>query len=287
MNSAHQHPATRAGVRILAVIVTSALALVGVTLAPSAQAAPATSASVPTAADRSPSVRVGADSTGPATLDWHIWEGGTRVGDARSVTFTVQGNGSAGKPAWIEMRKVNFETNTQELVRRVDLVMTVEPQVVELPVDTSKVDGYMYFLSYDYWDGACGSAGFSYTVMPATVTPPPTNPTDPTDPGEPGGTDGTGTSGTNSITLSDTPAKVRVGSRIRLTGKIGAASPTGLRVVAEAKTRKGWVKVGSTRSVTDGRYAVRTSALPAGVRKLKVSVPKLGISVTAPIRVRR
>lgn len=284
MNSAHQHPATRAGVRILAVIVTSALALIGVALAPSAQAAPATSTAVPAAGDRSPNVGVGADNTGPATLDWHIWEGGTRVGDARSVTFTVQGNRSVGKPAWIEMRKVNFETNTQELVRRVDLVMTAEPQVVELPVDTSKVDGYMYFLSYDYWDGACGSAGFSYTVMPAAVTPPPT---DPTNPGESGGTDGTGSSGTNSITLSDTPAKVRVGARVRLVGTIGAASPAGLRVVAEAKTRKGWVKVGSARSVADGRYAVRTSALPAGARRLKVSVPKLSISATAPIRVRR
>ena len=262
MTPAHGRTPTRAA-RLASLITAAAIALCGLAAAPAASA----------------SSRLSEDNTGPATASWTAPKSAL-VGETRVLTITVDGNRSAGELAWIELeRVVDFTTVpvTKQVVNRIDFALTTEPQVFTIPVDTSKADSPVYFLSYDFVDTACGSAGFSYIVSPAVVT---TNPQPPTETPQDPGTDPDGDVQA-SVTLDRVPAKVRAGTKLRLTGKVTSTAPAGLRVAASAKTRQGWVAIGYTRTQADGRYTLRTSRLHAGMRRIKVTVPKLSVA-TAP-----
>lgn len=255
MDSIVTRPGKRAGL-LIAVALAAAITFTGTAVAPSATAASAAAAAVDT------------DDTGPAHASFVAPESAL-VGQARSVTFTVEGNRSAGQPAWVEMYRVDLDTGDRTLVTRHDFIMTTAPQSVTFPVDTSTVDGYMYRLDYDYYELFCGGAMFSYTVFPNhSDTPPPT-----------------GTQ--SSLSVGTSATKVRPGTRVGVMGKVTGAQVWGLRVIAQAKTDRGWTKVGSTKTTSNGRYTLRTSALSLGVRQLKVSVPSLGLSAVRDIKVRR
>lgn len=276
MNTGRYNTMGRRGRRLLALTAAAAVALAGLVTGPAKA-----DTSVPAS-----QLAVDTDDTGYATMTFDNPDS-ARVGDARFVTFTIEGNRQAGKTMWIEITKVvDFDNHIEEMVQRFDVVMTKEPQVIQYQVDTSTAGGYVYFIDSDWIDGACGAAGFGYGVLPATVTSPPTTP--PTEPTWPGDEDDTIDAPTtkHSLRLSDLPSKFRAGARVKVTGRLTGPHAANQPVSITAVSARGGAAMGKTKTDAKGRFTIRTRTLDVGMRKLKVAAYKVNASAVKKIKVR-
>lgn len=270
-------PSGPRGRRIIGLTSAAALVLAPMGLGP----APHAAAQGPNADPAAPPGSVSAAST-VATATWKVnrpadQNGWVYVGDAANVTFIIDGNESAGETATIVVSRAPVDEDTTELVyqhvKRIDVKMTDQPQVIVIPLDTSIPFEGVYNLDYDLITWSCPSAGFTFHVIPPRpVTPPqppitPT-PTPPTTPAPP-------SVSAPRITLDSSPARAKAGSRVWLAGRVGGNTVARQRVIAQAKTPKGWVKVGEVRADSTGRFILRTARLTTAMRQLRVTAPAL------------
>lgn len=223
-----------------------------------------------------------AAATGSATLTGEsggtsfAWEapGTVQLNSRAALTFRVDGNSNAGRPASYTVKRLLNPTADPALAEWVTVAsktfrLTSGEQIFKVPLSTSRLYRGAYSIDYDGYDDQREGMTFGFWVMNESELPAWVH------------------SELYKISVARTPARVKVGTRLKVTGVASGQKLGGRVVVVQARTPRGWVKVAQTRvKVNTGVYTVRTAALSAKMRQLRVTMPDLkGSSAARNIKV--